>query len=201
MIFFQYIQNSCIDYSLYDCSALRSIVCSWYDTDTFRFRDLSRAFADGARFGHEVSDFEKEKRYLYVQQHKSVSLLAIVIYLVAMVLVGVYCSRKGSGDSSNEFYLGGPEAGPHRHRHERRGLGHEQLAAHGSARPGLSLRRGRGGLDRHRPGGRHLSQLAHRGQAICAATPTDWAPSPSPTSSPAATGTTASVALLHRRAW
>ena len=32
-------------------------------------------------------------------------LLTIVVYLVAMVLVGVYCSRKGGGDSSNEFYL------------------------------------------------------------------------------------------------
>ena len=39
-------------------------------------------------------------------------LLTIVVYLVAMVLVGVYCSRKGGGDSSNEFYLGGLEAGP-----------------------------------------------------------------------------------------
>ena len=31
----------------------------------------------------------------------------IVVYLVAMVLVGVYCSRKGAGGSSHEFYLGG----------------------------------------------------------------------------------------------
>lgn len=29
----------------------------------------------------------------------------IVVYLVAMVLVGVYCSRKGGGSSSHEFYL------------------------------------------------------------------------------------------------
>ncbi len=36
----------------------------------------------------------------------------IVVYLVAMVLVGVYCSRKGGGDSSNEFYLGGRKLGP-----------------------------------------------------------------------------------------
>ena len=35
-------------------------------------------------------------------------LLTIVVYLVAMVLVGVYCSRKGGGDSSNEFYMGLP---------------------------------------------------------------------------------------------
>lgn len=36
----------------------------------------------------------------------------IVIYLVAMVLVGVYCSRKGGGSSSHEFYLGGRKLGP-----------------------------------------------------------------------------------------
>lgn len=39
-------------------------------------------------------------------------LAAIVIYLVAMVLVGVYFSRKGSGDSSDQFYLGGRGLGP-----------------------------------------------------------------------------------------
>ena len=37
---------------------------------------------------------------------------AIVIYLVAMVLVGVYFSRKGGGSSSHEFYLGGRKLGP-----------------------------------------------------------------------------------------
>lgn len=39
-------------------------------------------------------------------------LAAIVIYLVAMVLVGVYFSRQGGGSSSNEFYLGGRRLGP-----------------------------------------------------------------------------------------
>lgn len=37
---------------------------------------------------------------------------AIVIYLIAMVYVGFYFSRKGSGASSNEFYLGGRKLGP-----------------------------------------------------------------------------------------
>ena len=68
----------------------------------------------------------------------------IVVYLVAMVLVGVYCSRKGGGSSIPRVLPGRPQTGSHRHRHERRGLGHEQLAAHGSARPGLPVRRGRG---------------------------------------------------------
>ena len=36
----------------------------------------------------------------------------IVVYLVAMVLVGVYCSRKGAGGSAHEFYLGGRKLGP-----------------------------------------------------------------------------------------
>ncbi len=39
-------------------------------------------------------------------------LAAIVIYLIAMVLVGVYFSRKGGTSSSNEFYLGGRKLGP-----------------------------------------------------------------------------------------
>ena len=39
-------------------------------------------------------------------------LLTIVAYLVAMVLVGVYFGKKGSGDSSHEFYLGGRKLGP-----------------------------------------------------------------------------------------
>jgi len=39
-------------------------------------------------------------------------LLTIVAYLVAMVLIGVYFSRKGSGSSSGEFYLGGRRLGP-----------------------------------------------------------------------------------------
>ncbi len=36
----------------------------------------------------------------------------IVIYLMAMVFIGVYFSRKGSGDNSSEFYLGGRRLGP-----------------------------------------------------------------------------------------
>jgi len=38
--------------------------------------------------------------------------LTIVAYLAAMVLVGVYFSKKGSGDNSHEFYLGGRKLGP-----------------------------------------------------------------------------------------
>ena len=38
--------------------------------------------------------------------------LTIVIYLAAMVFVGVYFGKKGSGSSSDEFYLGGRKMGP-----------------------------------------------------------------------------------------
>lgn len=33
-------------------------------------------------------------------------LAAIIIYLAAMVYVGFYFSKKGGGDSADEFYLG-----------------------------------------------------------------------------------------------
>lgn len=37
---------------------------------------------------------------------------AIIIYLIVMIYVGFYFSRKGSGSSSDEFYLGGRKLGP-----------------------------------------------------------------------------------------
>lgn len=39
-------------------------------------------------------------------------LSTIVIYLLAMVYVGFYFSKKGSGDSADDFYLGGRKLGP-----------------------------------------------------------------------------------------
>ena len=39
-------------------------------------------------------------------------ILAIVIYLVIMVSIGFYYSRKGGGSTSHEFYLGGRRLGP-----------------------------------------------------------------------------------------
>ncbi|MDY3013958.1 MAG: sodium/proline symporter [Evtepia sp.] len=36
----------------------------------------------------------------------------IVVYLIAMVLVGIYFSKAGGGSSSHEFYLGGRKLGP-----------------------------------------------------------------------------------------
>lgn len=39
-------------------------------------------------------------------------LAAIVVYLAAMVYVGFYFSKKGAGESADEFYLGGRKLGP-----------------------------------------------------------------------------------------
>lgn len=39
-------------------------------------------------------------------------LSAILVYLAAMVYIGFYYSKKGGGDSSDEFYLGGRKLGP-----------------------------------------------------------------------------------------
>lgn len=38
--------------------------------------------------------------------------LTIAVYLIAMVLIGVYFGKKGSGENSQEFYLGGRRLGP-----------------------------------------------------------------------------------------
>ena len=39
-------------------------------------------------------------------------LAAIVIYLLAMVYVGFYFSKKGSGDSADDFYLAAESSAP-----------------------------------------------------------------------------------------
>ena len=39
-------------------------------------------------------------------------IIAIVVYLIIMVAVGVFYSRKGSSNSSGDFYLGGRKLGP-----------------------------------------------------------------------------------------
>ena len=63
--------------------------------------------------------------------------VTIVLYLAAMVLVGVYFGKKGSGSSSDDFYLGGRKMGP--------------VVTAMSAE-----------ADDHRSGHRHVSQLADR---------------------------------------
>ena len=60
---------------------------------------------------------------------------------------------------------GRTQAGPADHGDERRGLGHVVLAAAGPAGRGLHLGHCGRGLDGHRSGGGHLSELADRGEA------------------------------------
>lgn len=48
-----------------------------------------------------------------------VILITIAVYLIAMVLIGVYFGKKGSGNSSDDFYLGGRKMGPAGDGHER----------------------------------------------------------------------------------
>ena len=43
---------------------------------------------------------------------QSIIIATIVAYLGAMLLIGLYFSRKGSADSSDEFYIGGRSLGP-----------------------------------------------------------------------------------------
>ena len=45
-------------------------------------------------------------------QSKIAILVVIIVYLVAMVLIGVACSRKGGSENSGNFYLGGRKLGP-----------------------------------------------------------------------------------------
>lgn len=40
-------------------------------------------------------------------------LAAIVFYLISTILIGIYFSRKGSAESSDQFYLGGRRLGPY----------------------------------------------------------------------------------------
>lgn len=89
-------------------------------------------------------------------------LLTIAAYLVAMVLVGVYFSRKGSGDNSHEFYLGGRRLGPIVTAMSAEASDMSSYLLMGLPGPGLFMRRGRGGLDCHRPGGGYVFELADR---------------------------------------
>ena len=77
-------------------------------------------------------------------------LAAIILYLAAMVYVGFYFSKKGGGDSADEFYLGGRKLGA--------------LVTAMSGR-GIPYRHRRRGLDRHRACGWYIPELADCGKA------------------------------------
>lgn len=67
-------------------------------------------------------------------------LTAIVIYLAAMVYVGFYFSKQGSGNSADDFYLGSRKLGPLVTAMSAGGIRYEQLALNGTAGRGLPLR-------------------------------------------------------------
>ena len=88
--------------------------------------------------------------------------VTIVLYLAAMVLVGVYFGKKGSGSSSDDFYLGGRKMGPIVTAMSAEASDMSSYLLMGSARPCLPLRTAGGDVDGHRSGHRHVSQLADR---------------------------------------
>ena len=106
-------------------------------------------------------------------------LAAIVIYLLAMVYVGFYFSKKGSGDSADDFYLGGRKLGPFVTAMSAEASDMSSwllmglpgvayltgIADAGYPRPRLSQRRGGCQLDRHRPWHWYLFKLADRSTA------------------------------------
>ena len=75
--------------------------------------------------------------------------LAIAVYLIAMLGVGVWFSKRNN--SVDDFYLGGRKLGPFV----------TAMSAEASDMSSWLLM----GLDRHRTGCGHLSELAHRGAA------------------------------------
>ena len=60
--------------------------------------------SDGNRKGEESS--------MILESAQIIIIATIAVYLLAMVLVGVYFSKKGGSGSSDEFYLGGRKMGP-----------------------------------------------------------------------------------------
>ena len=65
----------------------------------------------GSSFGCPVrlAAAEKEENMTTAQ---FLMIFTIIVYLVGMVYVGFYFSRKGSGSSSSDFYLGDRKLGP-----------------------------------------------------------------------------------------
>ena len=92
-------------------------------------------------------------------------LAAIVIYLLAMVYVGFYFSKKGSGDSADDFYLGGRKLGPFVTAMSAEASDMSSWLLMGL--PGVAYLTGiaDAGVDRHRPWHWYLFKLADRSTA------------------------------------
>ena len=59
--------------------------------------------------------------------------ITMLVYMLAVIGIGLAFARRANA-SSDDYFLGGRDAGPLGHRHERRGVGHVRLAADGPAR-------------------------------------------------------------------
>ena len=87
--------------------------------------------------------------------------LAIAVYLIAMLGVGVWFSKRNN--SVDDFYLGGRKLGPFVTAMSAEASDMSSWLLMGL--PGVAYLSGGGQLDRHRTGCGHLSELAHRGAA------------------------------------
>ena len=90
-------------------------------------------------------------------------LTAMIIYMAAVIILGVTFARKANA-SSDAYFLGGPQPRTLGDGHERGGVRYVRLAPHGPAGRGLLVRDRGCGLDGHRTGCRYIHQLADRVQ-------------------------------------
>lgn len=88
-------------------------------------------------------------------------LISIAVYLIAMLAIGIVCSKRNN--TVDDFYLGGRRVGAGGYCHECRGVGYVQLAADGPAGRCLSDRYCGSGMDSHWPWCGHLHQLVGGG--------------------------------------
>ena len=109
-------------------------------------------------------------------------LVTVFVYLVGMLLIGVYFSRRGGSGSSHDFYLGGRSLGPVV----------TAMSAEASDMSSYLLM----GI----PGLAYFCGLPEvTWTCIGLATGTGWGPSPCRTSSPAAMATSATCSPASRR--
>ena len=104
-----------------------------------------------------------------------------VLYMAAVVGIGIYFAGRANKDAESYFLGGQPR--PVGHGIQRGGLGYVRLSADGPARPRVLDGACRRGLDLYRPCHRHISQLPDR-LSGCAAIRSPWTLSRSRISSP-----------------
>ena len=88
-------------------------------------------------------------------------LLAMVLYMAAVVGIGIYFVGRANKDAES-YFLGGRSLGPWVTAFSAEASGYVRLSADGPARPRVLDGACRRGLDLHRPCHRHISQLPDR---------------------------------------